>query len=69
MRLRRKAKETTNIPFDKLVYKRGIVPNLVCALLIFLYSVLFLMIKPGQLPWALLAAAVITLAAEFMSAL
>ncbi len=66
MRLRRKAKETNNLPFDKLVYKRGIVPNLVCALLIFLYSVLFLMIKPGQLPWALLAAAVITLAAEFI---
>lgn len=66
MRLRRKARETDGIPFDKKIYKRGIVPNLVCALLIFMYSVLFLMIKPGQLPWALLAAAVITLAAEFI---
>ena len=54
------------IPFDKLIYKRGIIPNLVCAILIFIYSILFLIIHPGQIPLALLVAAAITLGAEFL---
>ena len=62
----RKTKDTDTLPFDKMIYKRGIVPNLVCALLIFVYSVLFLIIKPDQIVWALIAAVVITLAAEFI---
>ncbi|MBQ9538318.1 MAG: hypothetical protein IJU95_03520, partial [Treponema sp.] len=58
--------KSKDITFDKVIYKRGIVPNLVCAVLIFLYSVLFLIIKPSQIPLALLVATVITLAAEFI---
>ena len=55
-----------DLPFDKIIYKRGMLPNLVCAVLIFIYSILFLIIKPNQLPLAFVVAGVITMAAEFI---
>ncbi|MCR5621151.1 MAG: hypothetical protein K6G18_04780 [Treponema sp.] len=58
--------KSSGMPFDKRIYKRGMVPNLICAILIFTYSILFLLIRPDQFPWALVVAAVITLAAEFI---
>ncbi len=57
---------TTTMPFDKKIYKRGIVPNLVCGILIFIYSILFVIMKPRQIPVALGVAATIILAAEFI---
>ena len=58
--------KSDGMPFDKRIYKRGIIPNLICAVLIFIYSILFLLLRPSQLPWALAVAATITLAAEFI---
>ena len=57
---------STTIAFDKLIYKRGIIPNLACAILIFIYSILFLIIKPEQILLALIVAAAISLGAEFL---
>ncbi len=62
-----KNKETNENPkFDKLIYKKGIIPNLLCALLIYSYSVLFLLLRQEQFIWTLVIAAVITLGAEFL---
>ena len=58
---------SSGIPFSKQVYREEIVPNLVCGMLIFIYSAFFLMIKPQQVPPALAVALTGLLAAEFIA--
>ncbi len=56
----------SNIPFNKLVLKRGVAPNLISASLVFSFGALFIGMTLKQLPWALLIVSIIVLAAEFI---
>jgi methyl-accepting chemotaxis protein len=53
-------------PFDKVIFNAGMKPNLIAALLIFIYAAFFISLQFNQLPWAILIVAVIVACAEFV---
>jgi methyl-accepting chemotaxis protein len=53
-------------PFNKRILREGMKPNLVAAVLIFIYAAFFIALRLEQLPWAVLIVAVIVAFAEFV---